>query len=362
MHNRQRTGFTIVELLVVVSIIALLIGILLPAIGKARDQARLTISQTNLRQLAVAHASYSAEWGDAQLSLADYNLSRYGNSPSQALAGFEQANGAAHAPTMLGWGHADNGDYAIWGFFYWGGGNAEVVQAIDFNSLWGWFRMPNVQSFNQYLGGRFYDPVFYAPKDRVVMAELEPWLSSPDEFVPTDVTGQVIYSSYCLSPAALYGPAVLANDNVMHANGETGFQDPFDIAAGLRTPAMSQARFSDLKTHMIEHHWLQGARADCNASIEGNYDGCEPFYFNHSIDSYPVTLFYDGHIENLGVQRAQEADSRNLQQAGYGLWHRGTPAGSAGYFGAEAYDFRADNASFHIFTTDGILGRDFAAK
>ncbi|MHC4081837.1 MAG: type II secretion system protein, partial [Planctomycetota bacterium] len=49
MTRQVSKGFTIIELLVVVSIIALLVGILLPAIGKARDTARVNSSKSNLR-------------------------------------------------------------------------------------------------------------------------------------------------------------------------------------------------------------------------------------------------------------------------------------------------------------------------
>ena len=60
--RRARRGFTLVELLVVVAIIALLLGILLPALSKARDIARTTVCTSNSRQLVVALVQYSVEW------------------------------------------------------------------------------------------------------------------------------------------------------------------------------------------------------------------------------------------------------------------------------------------------------------
>lgn len=56
--NVHPLGFTLIELLVVIAIIAILMGILMPVLGRARDQARKVKCQANMRQMGLALQVY----------------------------------------------------------------------------------------------------------------------------------------------------------------------------------------------------------------------------------------------------------------------------------------------------------------
>jgi prepilin-type N-terminal cleavage/methylation domain-containing protein len=70
----QRLGFTLIELLVVIAIIAILAAILFPVFGRARENARRSSCQSNLKQIGLGILQYNQDFDerfppDAQMNM-----------------------------------------------------------------------------------------------------------------------------------------------------------------------------------------------------------------------------------------------------------------------------------------------------
>ena len=75
--RKYSEAFTLIELLVVIAIIALLLAILLPSLGRAREQARTTRCLANLKQIGLAMHAYASDY--------DYLLPRAELRPGVAI-------------------------------------------------------------------------------------------------------------------------------------------------------------------------------------------------------------------------------------------------------------------------------------
>jgi prepilin-type N-terminal cleavage/methylation domain-containing protein len=100
----RRVGFTILELLVVIAVIAMLAALLLPSVNRAREQARQVTCMSNMQQITAAYINYAKDFND-QFLPPDSTIAQAGlaNSSNQsqiipALFHYARSPGIYHCP------------------------------------------------------------------------------------------------------------------------------------------------------------------------------------------------------------------------------------------------------------------------
>jgi prepilin-type N-terminal cleavage/methylation domain-containing protein/prepilin-type processing-associated H-X9-DG protein len=119
---RRARGFTLVELLVVIGIIALLIGVLVPALNKARSQAKSVACVSNVRQLATALQMYANDY--------------------KVFVGFSSGNdrkAALYPYLKMGKSNSDNQVSSVW--------NCPANDQIDLRASYGFNTKLNWQKY-----------------------------------------------------------------------------------------------------------------------------------------------------------------------------------------------------------------------
>jgi prepilin-type N-terminal cleavage/methylation domain-containing protein/prepilin-type processing-associated H-X9-DG protein len=100
----KRYGFTLIELLVVIAVIAVLMGILMPALNRARDQGRKIVCSNNLHSLVIANGVYASTFNDWNVPCQDASNTGHtvwtANTAYRAYIGYKGSEDTADQSTV----------------------------------------------------------------------------------------------------------------------------------------------------------------------------------------------------------------------------------------------------------------------
>ncbi|GEM_PF-340158 len=97
--GRARWAFTLIELLVVIAIIAILAGLLLPALARAKESGRTAVCSNNLHQLGIASLTYSMDFNGNLPSFRNWLYTKPGDLTSGRLFPYLKSKGVYVCPT-----------------------------------------------------------------------------------------------------------------------------------------------------------------------------------------------------------------------------------------------------------------------
>ncbi len=122
-----RYGFTLIELLVVIAIIAILAGMILPALSKAKERARRTTCKNDEKQWLLSLIMYADDNQDRYATAGGGNLPYHISMDfrNSMVTNYSLIRRQFYCPSNQGWNNDDlwnfTADVSVMGYFYWAG-------------------------------------------------------------------------------------------------------------------------------------------------------------------------------------------------------------------------------------------------
>jgi prepilin-type N-terminal cleavage/methylation domain-containing protein len=265
--SRRKTGFTLVELLVVIGIIALLVSILLPSLNRAREQANRVKCANNLRQIGLAALMYA----NAEVRTGAYPRTYFNTTDTSCTA--DNTGGSAKAATNNSFATNVSSNNVTASFFL-------ILKTQDITPAV--FICPSTQNIQDFGPG-----VTYGVQD------VSNW---------TDITQNISYSYNCPFPQYAAVAAGWKFNNTLGSD--------FVMAAD-RNPGVGQSMTNGNTLHssVTVVSYNSGAKD----MARGNSS-------NHNNEGQEV-LYCDGHVEFqntpfCGAQRVGENSRDNIYTSG----------------------------------------------
>jgi prepilin-type N-terminal cleavage/methylation domain-containing protein len=269
--KQTRTAFTLIELLVVIAIIALLVGILLPALGKARLAAQRGVSAANLGSLARVQASYASEFKDSFVNPFDART-------GELFLGYSNLTGPVdwyHIPGT----QASQNSGALQ--FYDLGMAPRTTEA--FSAYWGMYMA-------SYLAGNFDSGTKYLrdPADRAINDRAKRVDASG-----LDAESKIYDMSYLYPPVFWLGADRYASETFQAIN-KTPASDGTDVKY-LRRNRFDQVSIATQKVLLFER-FDTSVRRKPSGTVAGIVDG--PAQWNNPV-ARPQVAFVDGSVASV---------------------------------------------------------------